>query len=302
LVGKVAFSVRWRMLEVLGQKELQSVEERMVAPLKLLTLNEVPRDCRRKFVPAVHWVSLSLLLTVVIGCVWLALVHTPWGWWGVFWLGGFWLLLMHTALKTRHAEAWLVKVADGGLYIKWRSYQNVTHGREGLQVVFVPFARIAAARSHKKSWTTPENLAGGGREVRHRFLELRLVNSLGIDQLKQYLDDERGGRLQRSRGVWHHYPVSIEANHVVRVEWDVRPSISVLLEDLRSAGVQIDKDLRTAIDLTDATTRDDELQEIARRGDLMALVRVLRVRDKTLDLTQAREQAEAMITHPESGK
>jgi hypothetical protein len=206
---------------------------------------------------------------------------------------------MHTALKTRHADAWLVRVGDSGLYIKWRSYQNVAHGREGLQVVFVPFSRIAAARSHKKSWTTPENIAGGGREVRHRFLELRLVNPLGLDELRQYLDEERSGRLQRSRGVWHHYPVSIETNQVIRVEWDARPDISVLLDDLRSAGVRIESDLRTEVDLTDASTRDDELQELARRGDLMALVRVLRVRDSTLDLTQAREQARAMINRPD---
>jgi hypothetical protein len=271
----------------------------MTTPLKLLGLDEVATTYRREFVPAVHWVSLMALLVVVIGCLWLALEHTRWGWWGVFWLGGFWLLLMHTALKTRHADAWLVRVGDSGLYIKWRSYQNVAHGREGLQVVFVPFSRIAAARSHKKSWTTPENIAGGGREVRHRFLELRLVNPLGLDELRQYLDEERSGRLQRSRGVWHHYPVSIETNQVIRVEWDARPDISVLLDDLRSAGVRIESDLRTEVDLTDASTRDDELQELARRGDLMALVRVLRVRDSTLDLTQAREQARAMINRPD---
>ena len=271
----------------------------MTTPLKLLGLDEVATTYRREFVPAVHWVSLTALLVVVIGCLWLALEHTRWGWWGVFWLGGFWLLLMHTALKTRHADAWLVRVGDSGLYIKWRSYQNVAHGREGLQVVFVPFSRIAAARSHKKSWTTPENIAGGGREVRHRFLELRLVNPLGLDELRQYLDEERSGRLQRSRGVWHHYPVSIETNQVIRVEWDARPDISVLLDDLRSAGVRIESDLRTEVDLTDASTRDDELQELARRGDLMALVRVLRVRDRTLDLTQAHEQARAMINRPD---
>ena len=271
----------------------------MTTPLKLLGLDEVATTYRREFVPAVHWVSLTALLVVVIGCLWLALEHTRWGWWGVFWLGGFWLLLMHTALKTRHADAWLVRVGDSGLYIKWRSYQNVAHGREGLQVVFVPFSRIAAARSHKKSWTTPENIAGGGREVRHRFLELRLVNPLGLDELRQYLDEERSGRLQRSRGVWHHYPVSIETNQVIRVEWDARPDISVLLDDLRSAGVRIESDLRTEVDLTDASTRDDELQELARRGDLMALVHVLRVRDSTLDLTRAREQARAMINRPD---
>ena len=271
----------------------------MTTPLKLLGLDEVATTYRREFVPAVHWVSLTALLVVVIGCLWLALEHTRWGWWGVFWLGGFWLLLMHTALKTRHADAWLVRVGDSGLYIKWRSYQNVAHGREGLQVVFVPFSRIAAARSHKKSWTTPDNAAGGGREVRHRFLELRLVNPLGIEQLKQCLDEERGGRLPRSRGVWHHYPVSIEGDDVLRIEWEARPGIQVLLDDLRSAGVRIENDLRSEVDLTDTATGDGELHELARRGDLMALVRVLRVRDRTLDLTQAHEQARAMINRPD---
>lgn len=267
----------------------------MVAALRLLSLDKVPRDCRHTFVPAVHWVSLTALLGVVIGCLWLALERTAWGWWGVFWLGGFWLLLMHTVLKTRHADAWLVKVADDGLYIKWRSYQNVAHGRDGLQVVFVPFARIAVARAHKKSWTTPDSFAGGGRDVRHRFLELRLVNRLGLDHLRQCLDDERGRRFQRSRAVWQHYPVSLEENYVLRVEWDARPSIEFLLENLQASGVQIDHELRSDVDLTTTAASDGEMDELARRGDLMALVRILRVRDRTLDLTQAREQASELI-------
>lgn len=266
----------------------------MHAPLKLLSLDDVPLDCRKTFVPAVHWVSLTVLLGAVIGCAWLAIEHTRWGWWGVFWLGGFWLLLMHTVLKTRHGDAWLVKLADGGLYIKWRSYQNVAHGREGLQIVFVPYARIAAARSHKKRWTTPESFAGGGRDLRHQFLELRLANRFGIDALRQCLDDERGGRLSRARCVWHHYPVSVEGDDVLRIEWDARPPLKRLLADLHAAGVRIDDELRTDADLTTAAS-DDELRELARRGDLMALVRVLRVRDRTLDLSQAREQAQAMI-------
>ena len=267
----------------------------MVAPLRLVSLDEVPSDWRREFVPAVHWVSLAALLAVVVGCVWLALAHTPWGWWCVFWLGGFWLLLIHSAIKTRHADAWLVRVGNNGLYVKWRSYQNVAHGRDGLQVVFIPFARIAAARAHKKSWTTPDHMSGGGREVRHRFLELRMVNWLGLDALRRCLDDERSGRLKRSKGVWHHYPVSIEGNDVLRIEWDARPGIAVLLDDLKAVGVRIDQELRTEADLTGDSNNNDELSELARRGDLMSLVRVLRARDKSLDLLQAREKAMAMI-------
>jgi hypothetical protein len=275
----------------------------MHAPLQLLSLNEVPGDYRRQFCPAVHWIALSALLAAVVFCVWLAIERTAWGWWGVFWLGGFWLLLVHTALKTRHPDAWLLRLSDSGAYIKWRSYQNVAHGREGLQVVFLPFASIVSARSHRRSWATPAGSAGGNREVRHRFLELRLHDSLELGTLEKCLGDERGGRLPGTGSVWHHYPVSLEANRVLRVEWDARPSIKTLLEDLRTEGIRIDEDLRSEADLTGAATRDatrhaavaGELQELARRGDLIALVRVLRVRDRMLDLAQAREQAQAMI-------
>ena len=267
----------------------------MDAALRLLMLDEVPGDFEREFVPQIHWVSLSVLLAAVIGCVWVALAQTPWGWWGVFWLGGFWLLLMHSVLKLRHADAWLVRKKGAGLYIKWRSYQNVAQGRDGLQLVFVPFARIESARSHKKNWSTPEHSNGGNREVRHHFLELRLVNGPDIEALKQCLDAERGGPAFRSRPVWHHYPVSMEANQVLRVEWDARPGIAVVLDDLSVAGVRIDPALRTQADLTLASSAEDELQELARRGDVMALVRVLRVQDKSLNLQQARQQAKAMI-------
>jgi len=115
------------------------------------------------------------------------------------------------------------------------------------------------------------------------------------DHLGQCLDDERSGRLQRSRAVWWHYPLSIEQGDVLRIEWDARPSIDVLLNYLQAAGVRIDPELRSEVDLTTNTTSDDELDELARRGELMALVRILRVRDRSLDLSQAREQASALI-------
>ncbi len=89
---------------------------------------------------------------------------------------------------------------------------------------------------------------------------------------------------------------------MVRIEWDANSGIVVLLDDLQDAGVRIDQELRTKADLTANSNNDNDLYELARRGDLMALVRVLRVRDKTLALSQARDQAKAMIDRPEPVK
>ena len=89
---------------------------------------------------------------------------------------------------------------------------------------------------------------------------------------------------------------------MVRIEWDANSGIVVLLDDLQEAGVRIDQELRTKADLTANSNNDNDLYELARRGDLMALVRVLRVRDKTLALSQARDQAKAMIDRPEPVK
>jgi len=96
---------------------------------------------------------------------------------------------------------------------------------------------------------------------------------------------------------WGHYPVSLEPENVLRIEWRARPRIAAIIELLRNAGVRIAGEATTKSDiLRDATEAD--IAELARRGDLMGLIRVLRVKED-LSLEDARAHAKLLIADAE---
>lgn len=218
-------------------------------------------------------------------------------WWIVFWLGLFWLILANLCLKSLKPSAWLVRADSQGLYIKWRSYQNVAWQTEGPQVLYVPYANIAEARRHKRRWNTPENRHGGNREVRNTFLELQLRNT-DTTELARRLADERAGHPDGKKirqGRWGHYPVALEPNDLLRIEWRASPGIKTILALLSERGVNIASPMRSANDLTSQAGEAD-LQELARQGDLMTMIRVMRA-NSDISLEEARTKAKAMIAN-----
>ncbi|MBI4984097.1 MAG: hypothetical protein HZC24_01790 [Rhodocyclales bacterium] len=282
-----------------------------MTPLRLLKLSDVPSAGLREFRAAAPWLSTILVGAAVAFCLWAGLqggiaigrhgaLPAFIAWWIVVWLGLFWLLLANMVRKTRHADAWLLRAGDGGLYVKWRSYQNLAWGSGGEQVVFVPFRTIVSARIHRRRWNTPESRAGGVRQERSTFLELQL-GAVATAELAQRLADDRSGspKVQPAGTArWGHYPVSLEPENVLRIEWRARPRIAAIIELLRNAGVRIAGEATTKNDmLRDAT--DADLAELARRGDLMGLIRVLRVKDEELSLEAARARAKLLIADAE---
>ncbi|MFZ3019619.1 MAG: hypothetical protein WA056_14310 [Gallionella sp.] len=275
-------------------------------PLRLLQLREAPDSDIREFRASSPWVTM-LLMGIVVGlCLWVGLrggIYFGEGgalpafiaWWIVFWLGLFWLMLVNLCLKSRQPSAWLVRADSQGLYIKWRSYQNVAWQTEGPQVLYVPYANIAEARRHKRHWNTPESRQGGNREVRNTFLELQLRNT-DTTELARRLADERAGHPDGKKipqGRWGHYPVALEPNDLLRIEWRASPGIKAMLALLRERGVSIASPMRSANDLTSQAGEAD-LQELARQGDLMTMIRVMRA-NSDISLEEARAKAKAMI-------
>lgn len=276
-----------------------------MSPLRLLELSAVPDHPRCEFRAAAPWLATTLVGAFVAFCLWVGLrggLRMGGGalpgfiaWWIVFWLGLYWLLLVGMTRKALKPDAWLVRADDHGLFVKWRSFQNVAWGADGLQVLFVPYTLIVSARRHKRRWNSPESRHGGIRQEHHTFLELQL-DEVDTDALRQILANERAGKpggklIKKAR--WGHFPLSVEPGPVLRLEWRATPGIGAMLEVLREHGVDIAPDASSKSDLQ-AGASAEELAELARRGDLMTLIRVLRVRDD-LSLEQARSRAKALI-------
>lgn len=220
-------------------------------------------------------------------------LQTAIAWWCAAWLGLFALLLANDLRKAFRPEAWLVLVGSRGVHVKWRSYQNVTRD-DDVDVVVLPHRAIALARVNDREWVTP-SARGAHRSTRRRFVELTLkdVDTTALDEALRL---ERSGRTQagsKRSAHWGHQPVTLEPGSILRIEWGARGSPDHLLDALREHGVPIGDATSSRTELVNVGT-DDDVREIARRGDVMTLIAVLR-KTRGLDLTSAHAQARALV-------
>jgi hypothetical protein len=187
-----------------------------------------------------------------------------------------------------------VALQGDGLLIKWRSYQNIGWGTEGPQVAFLPWREVLLARRLDKTWITRGN-EGDPREERRRYVEFELGRGVALDELRGILANEREGRPGglKMKTRWGHFPVSVEGDRTIRVEWRARVSIGRFMEDLRS-WVAVDEPARATNDSSRTTVDDATLGELARRGEVLPLITAIRRRED-LSLTEAKQRAEAMI-------
>lgn len=221
-------------------------------------------------------------------------LQTAIAWWCAAWLGLFALLLANDLRKAFRPEAWLVVVGSRGVHVKWRSYQNVTHDVDEADVVLVPHRAIALARVNDREWVTP-SARGAHRSTRRRFVELSLKD-IDTTALDEALRLERSGRTQtgsKRSSHWVHHPVTLEPGSILRIEWGARGKPERLLDALREHGVPIGDAAASKTELIKVGT-DDEVRELARRGDVMTLIAVLR-KTRALDLTSAHSQARALV-------
>lgn len=195
--------------------------------------------------------------------------------------------------KTLKPGAWLAFAANDGVYVKYRSYQNSSWGEHDMQVVFVPYSAMAGARIDKRTWLTPETQTRAPRSERLTYVELELPDT-DLTELAQRLADERAGKPGRSaRGTktWRHFPVSVEPGNILRIEWRARPGAGRFTECLATHGVNIGVPAATTADLG-KNPSETQVRELARRGQTIELIRVLRYNGKmTLDRQRPRQSA-----------
>ena len=120
-------------------------------------------------------------------------------------------------------------------------------------------------------------------------------------ELAKRLAEERDGRPsgKKQSTRWGHFPVSIEPENVLRIEWRARPGTEAFVGILSGHGIAIDRPRASKSDLRDQAD-PAQLAELARRGDTMTLIRVLRTHGD-MSLADAKEQAEAMIREARGG-
>lgn len=210
----------------------------------------------------------------------------------------FWAVAANDARKALCATGWLAAVGRDGLFVKWRSYQNRHWGTDDIQVVCVPLDAIRSARVLNRLWVTPAGRHGGARSEPARYVELSLAPGVDMASLAQHLANERAGKPNgRSigwKGLWGELPVSVEQGSVLRIRWRAWPRADAFVEELREHGVATAASRTDEIDFH-ARGADAELRELARTGDVIALVRALRARDSSLSLTDAKVRATALI-------
>jgi len=251
--------------------------------------------------------TITIVMGVLVAaCIWIGwrggvvfggrgMIPAVLAWWVVFWLGLFLLFYANDWRKARKPSAWLALATGEGVYLKYRSYRNLGWNQDVSQVAFVPYELIESARIERHTWLTPESQSRDTRSERVTYVELELADA-DLGEFEQRLADERAGKPGRSaRGTrtWRHFPVSVEAGNVVRIEWRAHPGAAAFLEYLTARGVLIAEAGATTIDLRNAPD-EDQLAELARRGQTLDLIRVLRF-NTDMPLTQAKAEAERMI-------
>jgi hypothetical protein len=216
-------------------------------------------------------------------------------WWVVLWLGLFFLFYGNDWRKAWAPGAWLALAAEDGVYVKYRSFRNVDWSSDDAQVTFIPYGAIGAARIDKRTWLTPSTQTGRTRSESVTYVELTL-RDVDLSELEQRLADERigkPGRTARGLKIWRHFPVSAEPGNVVRVEWRARPGAAAFAECIAAHGVIVEAPRSSEADLRRGAS-EPQLLELARRGDVIQLIRVLR-HDGAMTLTQAKAEADRLI-------
>jgi hypothetical protein len=193
----------------------------------------------------------------------------------------FFLFLGRRFITARfHPLNWLVRVADDGLYLHFRSYLNEGMPVEDPTVVFLRFADLRSA-CYVRERVRTQGDHGGTRTATHRWVELEL----GIDAapLTAALDAEysRPGVVRKewygsSTTVYRDYPVLMQSPPFLRIAWQVMPRASKLIETL-SRYIEI----RPKVTLTEdfahlqglpREQQEKRLRDLNRRGETITAV------------------------------
>jgi len=167
------------------------------------------------------------------------------------------------------ASNWLVRTADNGAYVQFRSYLNYRWPILGATVAFIPYSDIHSARLVRERLTVPRFDGRNGTTTEfHRYVELEL--NADTASLSEALDAERNYSPPDNMTIYRDYPVTLRVPPFVRIEWNVRPGAKTFLKSLPSRiaihePVKFHEDYSNARDL-DSEEQDRRIRELERRG------------------------------------
>jgi hypothetical protein len=199
----------------------------------------------------------------------------------------------------------VLRSADG-LFVKYRSYLNAHFPDEDAQIVFLPYAALAAARLHRRRWRTPSS-KGGTQHKSATLVEFRLSDPAHAEIIAARLAAERGNKGPRRKtwygsatpGRYQDFPVQIAADGSLTITWNVAPGAAQFLAAI-AAKVEISDATHTDYNWRDASSpREDAAAAtmLGRMGDSFSVIRLLR-RKYGLSLTEAKQQSEEIRRQP----
>jgi hypothetical protein len=146
-------------------------------------------------------------------------------------------LLAYGDLRARlRPSNWLVRLQANGILLKYRSYLNALLPLQGRVAVFVPWSEIEWVRKHRVFRFDPTTWDAGKGTQKQNYVELKLRDGVNVKELDEHLADERRtpGPYTTKWYINHrsrkrHYPVSLTTDNLVRIEWNVAPSLAGFL-------------------------------------------------------------------------
>lgn len=222
-----------------------------------------------------------------------------------YWVGGLllaFLWMYQTVVLARFRPTnWLVRVADRGLYIKFRSYLNHHFPEQDATVIYIPFREMRVTRVVRESQALPDTDRHGTTMRRRTVVEIELKTDL--PEIVNALVTERGTEgpkverwYGRSSGKYKHYPVRMPTPRTIALEWGVVPRVSEFLRIMTvHTPVQSAKVMRdySTIETLRPDEQESRLIELIENGQVMDAIRVAR-RLYGYDLGQAKSFVESL--------
>jgi hypothetical protein len=191
---------------------------------------------------------------------------------------------------------WLVRAANDGLYIKFRSYLNHRFPADQLTVVFIPYHAIRSARVVRERRDLPDYDASprGASVTVQRATTVVLQLTGDVASVSKAIDDEirrvmgRDGPSTRYR----HAPVRMSSANTLEVDWTVMPRARALVDFLSRRGVPTETvDATTDYAHLETLPRDEQerrLLDLVETGNTIAAIQIAR-RLYDYDLTRAKQ-------------
>jgi hypothetical protein len=265
--------------------------------IRLMREKDVPTTSRDLVFRASRLYAILFVLACLGACAAMIALHRPrpplnYYISGVILLALLWMRRLVTARF--QPLNWLVRTADDGLFIHFRSYLNDRLSTEDSTVVFLPYSDIRSARLMRERLATLD-YEGAKTVQTRRLVEFELATDPAPLAEALATESARPGAKEKrwygsSATLYKDYPVLMQSPPFLRVEWRAVPSAGAFLDGLRqhvqvAPPVTISEDFANLQGLT-REQQEQRLRDLNQRGHTIDAVYMAR-RLYGLDLTQA---------------